>query len=99
LLVYVLCQHNYIVCVFALHCMCKHYPSYFLALVVRVMVICIFILHCVHKHYTSYFDTHHTLYFNYVCFGGLFSMFGDLLQHFGFVSYYFTFDFWWSGFL
>jgi hypothetical protein len=88
------------VCVFVLHCIYKHYPSYFLALVVCVMVICIFTLHCVHKHYTSYFDTHytsyfdthHTSYFYYVCFGGLFSIFVSCYMHF-------TFDFWWFGFL
>jgi hypothetical protein len=93
LLVCVLCQHNYIVCVFILHCMCKHYPSYFLALVACVMVICIFILHCGHKHYISYFDRHHISYFNYVCLSGLFSIFCGLLQCFCFLLYAFHFLF------
>jgi hypothetical protein len=78
LLVCVFCQHSYIVCVFALHCICKHYTSYFLALVVCFIVICILIcIVCINI--TFHISTHITLHTSHVCFGGLFSIFGGLL--------------------
>jgi hypothetical protein len=84
LLVCVFCQHSYIVCVFALHCMCKHYTSYFLALVVCFIVICILIcIVCISI--TFHISTHITLHTSHVCFGGL-------LQHFCFVLC--AFHFW-----
>jgi hypothetical protein len=92
LLVCVLCQHSYTVCVFVLQCMCKHYPSYLLALVVWVMVICIFIfIVCIST--TLHILIHITLHTSIMCVLMVyFNIFALCYVHF-------TFDFWWSSFL